>query len=67
MTTKKLQVNDRVKRVSGTGCLGVVREVKTEVTAVKPEEQEKGIMIAVAWDNGTVSYFSPGALQVVKE
>ena len=63
---KKLKVNDRVKRANGCGCLGVVKDIRTEVSTTSAETREKNLMIKVAWDNGTVSYFGPEALEVVQ-
>jgi hypothetical protein len=62
---KKIKLDDRVKRVSIPGCLGTVKEIKTEVTTNNQEAREKNLMINVQWDNGTFSYLSPEALEVV--
>lgn len=69
--TKKLKINDRVKRANGTsGAYGVVREIKQEVTAARTnsseKEKERSLMVCVQWDNGTQSYFAPDALEVVQ-
>ncbi len=65
---KKFKVNDRVRRVTGQGCWGVVKDVRSEVTSAgRPEEGNKNLMINVQWDNGTLSYFSPASLEVIKE
>ena len=66
-SSRKIKVQDRVRRLNQPGCHGVVRELKTEVTAVTPEAREKGLMVTVQWDNGTFSYMGPDALEVVKE
>ena len=62
---KKIKLNDRVKRINVVGCLGTVKEVKQEVTTNSQEAREKNLMINVQWDNGTLSYLSPEALEVV--
>ncbi len=61
----KLKLNDRVKRVNVAGCLGTVKEIKSDVTASTAEAREKNITINVQWDNGTLSYLSPQSLEVV--
>ena len=66
---KKLKVGDRVKRVQLPGCLGVVKDVRQEVTlsaAVSPETREKALLVTVLWDNGTQSCFGVEGLEVVK-
>lgn len=63
---KKIKANDRVKRTALAGCLGTVKEIKTEVTTSSQEAREKNIMVNVQWDNGTLSYLSPEALEVVE-
>lgn len=67
----KFKPNDRVKRSNGTsGCCGTVKDVRAELTAGRVEpthkEREKHLMITVAWDNGTISSFSPEALEAAK-
>ncbi|MCB0318631.1 MAG: hypothetical protein KDD56_07725 [Bdellovibrionales bacterium] len=64
--TSEINVNDRVRRTSGPSCLGVVKEIREEVTSTSGDTSEKGRMINVLWDNGTQSYFSPDAIEVVK-
>lgn len=61
----ELKVNDRVRRVSGEGCYGTVKDIRTEVTSTRSDPKEKGLLITVLWDNGTFSYFSPGSLELV--
>jgi len=63
---EKFKVNDRVKRISGEGCMGIVKEVRAETTSVGDSKKEKPLLIAVLWDNGTLSYFSPEGLQQSK-
>lgn len=53
----KFHVNDRVKRSSGAGMLGTVKDVRVEVTASSAEAKEKSVMFLVQWDNGTLSIF----------
>ena len=63
----KFKVNDRVKRVSG-GSGGIIKELRVETTSVSHrEENDKNVLINVLWDNGTQSYFSPSALEIIKE
>jgi len=64
--TEKIKVNDRVKRAKIPGCHGVVKELRTEVTASSVEARERSLMVSVLWDNGTLSYMTPDALEVVK-
>lgn len=63
--TNKFKVNDRVKRIKGVGCHGIVKELKTEVTAARADSKDKPVMITVQWDNGTFSYFTPESLELV--
>ena len=66
MKGKEFKQNDRVKRANGPGILGVVKEVKYETQATAGEGKDRGRMISVLWDNGTISYFAPEALEVVE-
>ena len=59
------QKEERVKRKSGKGCQGTVQDVRTEVTASTGDTSEKGWLVNVQWDNGTLSYFAPEALEKV--
>lgn len=65
--SKKFKLNDRVKRVAGGGCQGVIKDIRSEVTAAASEKTEKNLLICVLWDNGTQSYFTPDALDPVKQ
>lgn len=56
---------ERVKRKGGTGCQGTVQDVRTEITASTGDTSEKGWLVNVLWDNGTISYFAPDALERV--
>jgi hypothetical protein len=63
MTTRKFKENDRVRRIGSTACPGTVKGLRTEITATTPEARERGLLVSVLWDNGTMSYFSPEALE----
>ena len=62
MATKAFKVDDRVKRASGTGCAGVIKDVREETMATKVETPQKSMLVNVLWDNGTLSYVSPEAI-----
>ena len=66
---RKFKVNDRVKRAGVSGCYGTVKAVRAETINVTShaDEKDKNLMVNVQWDNGTLSYFSPSALEPVKE
>ena len=66
MTTRKFKENDRVQRIGSTACPGTVKGLRTEITATTPEARQKGLLVSVLWDNGTMSYFSPEALELVE-
>ena len=59
------KVNDRVKNLLTPRCLGVVKEVHEEVIGSSGDTRDKAVLVKVLWDNGTLSYFSPEALEVV--
>ena len=65
----KLKEKDRVKRTTGVGSLGTVKEVRFELenSGLSEEARQKGAMVGVHWDSGTFSYFAPDALEVVSE
>lgn len=65
MANKKLKENDRVKRKFASGCNGTVKQVREETTASSVEQKEIALLVTVAWDNGTISYFSPDGLDLV--
>ncbi len=68
MSSKKIKVEDRVKRADGNGCYGLVKDVRTEITAnTLDTHKEKALLVSVLWDNGTFSYLTPDNLEVVKE
>jgi len=62
----KFSVDNRVRRTNGEGSLGSVKEVRQEVIASSGDTREKGVMVTVAWDNGTISSFTPEALEIVE-
>ena len=63
MTTRKFKENDRVRRIGSSACAGTVKGLRTELTATTVEAREKGLLVGVLWDNGTMSYFSPESLE----
>ena len=65
MEKSQVKVNDRVKRIGRQGCLGLVKAVKEEVVGTTGDKKDKGLLVEVQWDNGTVSYFAPEGLEVV--
>ena len=66
MTKKVIKVNDRVKRTIQGGCFGTVKDVREEITAkVTDKDKEGALLINVIWDNGTLSYVAPEALEVI--
>lgn len=48
---------------SARGCLGTVRNLREETTLAAQESRTKSIMFLVQWDNGTLSYHGPDALE----
>jgi hypothetical protein len=67
MATRKYKESDRVRRLGGSSCPGTVKALRTELSATTPEARERGLLVSVLWDNGTMSYFSPEALELVEE
>ena len=66
MALEKIEVNMRVRRANKIGCCGTVKDVRTEVTKARNEKKDNdrnSLMINVQWDNGTVSYLAPDALE----
>lgn len=63
----KLKVNDKVKRITGMKNVGVIKDIRSEVTATSQEAKDKGLLVQVQWDNGTLSYLGPEGLEVVKD
>lgn len=65
MPKRTLKASDRVKRADGSGGFGVVKELREETMAAKVESPNKSPLVNVLWDNGTLSYLSPEALELV--
>lgn len=66
MTKKAIKINDRVKRIAQSGCFGTVKDVREESTAkVTDKTNEGALLVNVSWDNGTLSYMTPDALEIV--
>ena len=61
---KKFNPNDRVRRVSGNGSHGTVKELREEASAAMSADS-RALMVTVQWDNGTFSYFGPESLELV--
>lgn len=51
---------------STRGCIGTVKALREETTLAPKESRAKAMMVHVMWDNGTLSYHGPEALEVVK-
>ena len=66
MSTKKLKVNDKVKRAQGHGCHGIIKDIRAESMGSISDTREKPLLVTVQWDNGTLSTFAPESLEVVK-
>ncbi|NLF24711.1 MAG: hypothetical protein GX589_03520 [Deltaproteobacteria bacterium] len=66
MATTNLKVNDRVKRVGVERSYGLIKEVREEIIGTSGDTKDKGILVKVQWDNGTISYFSPESLQLIE-
>lgn len=49
--------------VSPKGCLGTIKALREETTNSNRESRERSIMLQVQWDNGTLSYHGPEALE----
>lgn len=66
MAKKIIKISDRVKRADQPGCYGTVKDVREETSAkVTDKERDNSLLINVAWDNGTLSYMTPNALELV--
>ncbi len=48
---------------STRGCVGTVKTLREETTLAAQESKSKSIMFMVQWDNGTLSYHGPDALE----
>jgi|GEM_PF-1340363 len=51
---------------STRGCAGTVKALREETTLTPQESRAKSMMIHVLWDNGTLSYHGPEALELAK-
>jgi hypothetical protein len=49
--------------VSSKGCVGTIKALREETTNSNRESRERSIMVHVLWDNGTLSYHGPEALE----
>lgn len=52
--------------ISARGCCGVVRSLRHETTTSSAEAKNRSAMVQVLWDNGTLSYHGPEALEHAK-
>jgi|694.fasta_scaffold14656_7 hypothetical protein len=52
--------------VSTRGCCGVVKSLRHETSAASAENKNRSLMVQVLWDNGTLSYHGPEALEHTK-
>ena len=63
---KEFKVSDRVKRVEPRGSQGTVIKVRQESLSPSANQNREVLpLIKVNWDNGSVSYHAPDALQLV--
>ncbi len=67
MAPKRLKVKDRVVRKTGSACIGTVVDIRTEVSNTSVDMKDRGLLVQVQWDNGTLSYFTPEGLESVAE
>lgn len=51
---------------SSRGCIGTIKAIREETTLAPQQSRSKSIMLHVLWDNGTLSYHGPEALEVVR-
>ncbi len=52
--------------ISARGCCGVVKSLRHETTGNAGESKNRSVMVQVMWDNGTLSYHGPEALEHAK-
>lgn len=52
--------------VSARGCCGTVKSMRHETTNTSHENKSRAVMVNVLWDNGTLSYHGPEALEHAK-
>jgi hypothetical protein len=48
---------------SARGSIGTVRSLREETTLAAQESRAKSLMVLVQWDNGTLSYHGPEAIE----
>ncbi|MFN4894608.1 MAG: hypothetical protein ACK5Y6_07625 [Pseudomonadota bacterium] len=48
---------------SARGCVGTVKALREETTLAAQESRAKSLMVLVQWDNGTLSYHGPEAIE----
>ena len=64
--SKKFKINDRVRRIGGKGCQGIIKDLRSEITSAgRHEDKDRNLMVNVQWDNGTLSYVSPATIECV--
>lgn len=49
--------------LSPRGAIGTVKALREETTLTNRESRERSLMLHVLWDNGTLSYHGPEALE----
>ena len=59
-----ISMDSRVVKSDGTGVRGIVVSVSEDHNN-KGESSERGVIIGVQWDNGTLSYVTPDSLRVI--
>lgn len=52
--------------ISARGCCGIVKSLRHETTTSSAENKNRSAMVQVLWDNGTLSYHGPEALEHAK-
>jgi hypothetical protein len=52
---------------SARGCIGTVKDLREETTLAAQESRTKSIMFLIQWDNGTLSYHGPDALEAASD
>ena len=61
--SKPFKEEDLVQRISGEGGFGTVKFVREEIQSHSSTTRAAKYLINVLWDNGTLSYLAPEALQ----
>ena len=59
-----VSLDARVMKADGTGVRGIVISISDDHHN-KGDASERGIIIGVQWDNGTLSYVTPDALRTI--